>query len=149
MKAQGGEVVRSTQHREVGTHRVSLTEDGKEDALFGTLPASFPVQQGHLDCVLTLPESFVPLARSERCPVQAIRVLDAPIVATQFQPELNRDSNYERYMHYIDAYCEEGQTRIEAIVQANRLFSKSPEASTLLRSFLATEVGLRSSEEEA
>ena len=140
-------MVRSSQHREVGTHRVLLTDEGKEDALFGLLPPSFQAQHGHLDSVLTLPESLVLLARSERCPIQAVRVKGAPIIATQFQPELNRDSNYERYMHYIDSYCAEGQSRIEAIVQANRLFAKSPEASTLLRSFLATEVEKETVEE--
>jgi GMP synthase (glutamine-hydrolysing) len=72
----------------VGPVRVTLTEAGRHDALFGALPACFDAFTGHKEAISRLPGQAVLLASSQRCLVQAFRV-GANIYATQFHPELD------------------------------------------------------------
>jgi GMP synthase (glutamine-hydrolysing) len=72
----------------VGAVRVTLTGSGRQDPLFGALPASFDAFTGHKEAISRLPGQAVLLASSERCPVQAFRI-GANIYATQFHPELD------------------------------------------------------------
>ncbi|MFY9934375.1 MAG: glutamine amidotransferase [Streptosporangiaceae bacterium] len=72
----------------VGAVRVTLTGAGRQDPLFGALPACFDAFTGHKEAVSRLPSQAVLLASSERCPVQAFRI-GTNIYATQFHPELD------------------------------------------------------------
>jgi len=59
---------------EVGVLPVTLTEAGRDDPLFRGLPETGPCFQWHGAAVFELPTGARVLARSEVCPVQAIRV---------------------------------------------------------------------------
>jgi len=85
----------------VGAVRVTLTEAGQADALFGAMPRSFDAFTGHKEAVSQLPAQAVLLASSQRCPVQAFRA-GANVYATQFHPELDMtglETRLEVYKH--------------------------------------------------
>lgn len=101
--AMGTPVQPDPDRSEVGTFPVQLTPDGLADPVFGGIPGTFEAQFGHKDSAAALPEGAVHLARSERCPVQAIRV-GARVYATQFHPELRMPDNRLRYERYLALY---------------------------------------------
>ncbi len=132
--ALGGEIVHDADNMEVGTYEVTLSADGREDELFGRLPPSFQAQLGRKDRAGDRWEGMVGLASSQRCPVQALRIPGKPIWASQFHPELDRDSNLGRFKRYLEGYAavmtrEEKQQTFDS-------FHPSPEANQLLRRFL-------------
>ncbi|NPA06218.1 MAG: type 1 glutamine amidotransferase [Chloroflexi bacterium] len=141
--ALGGRVERDISRTEVGTFRIYLTPQGQADELFGRLPPAFDAQLGHKEHVTQFPsERAVPLAYSDLSPYQALRIPGVPIWATQFHPELNRESNLGRLMRYREVYVRTlGPEAFERLV-AN--FRESPEANMLLPWFLDLVFGWRS-----
>ena len=73
-KALGG-TVRSGKALEIGMTPVRLTDEGKQDPVFGTGPESFDVFEWHGE-VFDLPEDCVSLAGSDIAPLQAFRYGD-------------------------------------------------------------------------
>ncbi|MGM0559036.1 MAG: type 1 glutamine amidotransferase [Myxococcota bacterium] len=136
VQAFGGRVESVDAMAELGTHRVYLTEAGKADPLFGEHPDEFDAQFGHNDSATRVPEELTVLAESERCPHQAVRYRDLPIVATQFHPELSWRDNARRYMTYLRHYGGEGITAEEAERRALEMHRPSPDANALLVQFM-------------
>ena len=99
---QGG-VVDSTYTEPVSAVDVSLTPEGRADALLGVLPETFEAFVGHKEAVTKLPGHAVRLAFSDACPVQAFRV-KRHVYATQFHPELDVPGIHTR----IDIYKHAG-----------------------------------------
>ena len=83
-----GAVVDRTYSEPVGPTMITLTEQGRTDRLFRTLPDSFEAFLGHKEAIAKLPAHAVNLASSATCPVQAFRI-GANVYATQFHPELD------------------------------------------------------------
>ncbi len=140
----GGQIERMDGNGEVGSFEISLTEEGTKDPLFGLLPQKFTAQLGHIDKVTHIPNSLKNLASSKLSPYQALRIPNAPIVATQFHPELSREDNLKRYIYYIDNYYSGPNTKEEEIEKAKREFRESPESSALLPLFLYLELEFKS-----
>ena len=136
VQALGGELVSDPNLGEVGTTPIMLTETGKEDPLFGQLPEVFDAQLGHNDSALTIPDELILTARSERCPHQAVRHKSAPVVATQFHPELTDRDNIKRYLRYLNAYKSDEMTDAQATELAESLHRPSPHANALIGKFL-------------
>jgi GMP synthase (glutamine-hydrolysing) len=67
-----GATVRSGQALEIGKTRVHLTEQGRQDPVFGAFPEALSVFEWHGE-VFDLPHECVPLAGSEIAPLQAFR----------------------------------------------------------------------------
>ena len=132
--ALGGEVIYDPATMEVGTYRLEVTEEGRRDPLLGRLPESFDAQMGRKDRARRLPAGVVHLARSERNPYQALRIPGKPIWATQFHPELDLESNLERYHRYLDGYAE--LLTLEEQRLALERFKESPHTDSLLPGFL-------------
>ena len=132
--ALGGEIVHDPDNTEVGTYDVTLTEEGRSDELFGELPRSFPAQLGRKDRAAGHWDGVAHLASSERCPIQALRIPGRPVWASQFHPELDRETNRGRFERYLDGYA--AVMSREEQVQALESFRDSPEANALLRRFL-------------
>ena len=131
--ALGADVKPDSEGAEVGTYEIHLTEAGETDQLFGTLPPRFMAQQGHKDRALVLPSDCTWLARSERCPFQAIRFRDNLIYATQFHPELDGEAQSSRFRNYFDLYKGVyGEARAREILEE---ICPSPEANALLLRF--------------
>ena len=98
-----GGVVDRTWGEPVGALPVRLTDAGREDPLFGTMPDEFLAYLGHKEAVARLPEGAVLLASTDTCPVHAFR-LGRHVYATQFHPELDPVAICDR----IDAYSSHG-----------------------------------------
>lgn len=64
--------VRPGRALEIGMTPIRLTEDGKKDPVFGTLPEKFDAFEWHGE-VFDLPNECVPLAGSDIAPLQAFR----------------------------------------------------------------------------
>ena len=136
IQALGGTLVREPACAELGTHPIALTPQGIEDAIFGALPRKFDAQLGHHDSACVLPASLIPLASSQRCAIQAVAHLEAPIWATQFHPELTDRDNITRYLRYIQAYKAPEDSMDHARQKARQMHRPSPQANTLIPGFL-------------
>ena len=127
----GGDVVTDPAREEVGSFDVELTSEGRDDPVFGGQPDRFTVQLGHHDRVAELPPGTEPMAHSERCPNQAIRLGDLAYT-TQFHPELTHDDIRSRLMMYREGYLGANQDR----AAIDRLLRPSPQQARLLRRFV-------------
>ena len=78
---------------------VTLSDAGRQDALFGALPTHFDAFVGHKEAISELPDDAVVLASSPACPVQGFRV-GQRIYATQFHPELDVEGICTRITTY-------------------------------------------------
>lgn len=136
IQSLGGEVITCEQRSEMGTFTISLTDHGARDPLFSNLPRHFEAQLGHNDSAVALPEDLVCLADSTRCEHQAVRHRGAPIVATQFHPELTHEDNIHRYLRYLASYKDPNLTMEEARQRAHSMHRPSPHANGLLRRFV-------------
>jgi GMP synthase (glutamine-hydrolysing) len=88
-RAAGAKVVRNAKGREIGTVKVQLTPEGRNDPLFawsGT--GEIAVQETHLDVVDAVPAGAKLLASNEVCATQAFR-LSETVAAIQFHPEIS------------------------------------------------------------
>lgn len=128
----GGKVELDEARAEVGTFLVTKTDAGREDAFFCDLPDSFDAQLGHKDHLTVLPEGAVHLASSERSVHQAWKFPDAPVYALTFHPELDQ----EGVLYRVDYYANEYKLTTETIERMKAVLRPSPEASTLIESFL-------------
>jgi GMP synthase (glutamine-hydrolysing) len=59
------------------------------DGLFAGIPSETVVWMSHGDQVQTVEGDFVPLARTETCPVAAVRHRSRPVYGLQFHPEVS------------------------------------------------------------
>lgn len=132
----GGRLDACEDRAEIGTFAITLTEAGKADPLFGTLPRRFDAQLGHNDSAVKLCDELIHLARSDRCEYQAVRVKNRPVVATQFHPELTRSDNLDRFRSYLKNYKQPGQNLDEAMEYAEKIHRESPHCCSLLESFV-------------
>lgn len=99
-RAMGGRCIHDPAHAELGTIELTLTEAGKQDPVFAELGSPFLAQAGHEDHVVELPPGAVLLASSSTVSHQAFKFTDAPIYCTQFHPELDLASFFERVTSY-------------------------------------------------
>lgn len=89
-----------TTHGEVtNAVEVQLTDEGREDPVFGDLAERFKVCTGHKESCAELPPDTAVLLRGEACPVQAIRIGEA-CYATQFHAELDAEQTVDRMRLY-------------------------------------------------
>jgi len=133
-RALGGRVVHDSARSELGCHSVSLTEAGKNDPLFGTLPASFKANMGHHDRVAELPVGAVELACNSQ-PNQAFRMRDWPCYGTQFHSELDAQRERERLVEYRDYYRADMPDDKDFQAVLDNL-TKTPDVDDLLHRFL-------------
>ncbi|MFL5360246.1 MAG: glutamine amidotransferase [Myxococcales bacterium] len=88
-RASGANVVRNPKGREIGTVRVQLTPEGREDPLFAwSRSGEIAVQATHIDVVDKLPKGAKLLASNEVCATQAFR-LSETVASVQFHPEIS------------------------------------------------------------
>ncbi|MEP3231409.1 MAG: type 1 glutamine amidotransferase [Hyphomicrobiales bacterium] len=76
---------------EIGILDIELTEAGKNDPVFGTLPTKQKCLQWHSVEVAQAPDDAVVLASSKACPIQAMRVGNNAW-STQYHIELEADT---------------------------------------------------------
>jgi len=132
-RAMGGRCIYDPQHAEIGTVELRLTDAGRADPLFSTLPLRFGGQAGHEDHVVELPADAVLLASSDCVRNQAFQFAGKPIYCTQFHPELDRDALRERARAY-PKYVERIAAMSHEVFMAS--CRETPEANRLLRRFV-------------
>ena len=132
-RAMGGRCVHDPSHAELGTIQLQLTDAGRADPLFGSLPSPFPGLAGHEDYVVELPPDAVLLASSDCVRHQAFQFADKPIYCTQFHPELDRTAFLERVQAYPEYVERIAAVRYEEFVQRCH---ETPETNALLRRFI-------------
>ncbi len=128
--ALGGQVVTDLQRAELETASLHLTDAGRQDPVFGTMPDPFAAHIGHQDIVDRLPACAQLLASTQRVANQAFCIPGKPIYCTQFHPELTRDT----YLQRVRAYPE----YVEKIAgvpfdQFAQQCTEAPDAGTLIR----------------
>jgi GMP synthase (glutamine-hydrolysing) len=134
-RAMGGRCIHDPPLAELGTVELKLTEAGRADPLFGSLPPNFTGQAGHEDHVVQLPDDAVLLASSDRVREQAFRFANKPIYCTQFHPELDRTALLERVRAYPEYVERIAGVPYEEFTDHCR---ETPESNTLLKRFVST-----------
>ncbi len=86
VRALGGEVVFNPKGRELGTIRVELNRDGKEDFLFKGLPKNIFVQSSHKCIAKDLLSGWQLFGSSKLCEPQAVGIGEC-VRLLQFHPE--------------------------------------------------------------
>jgi len=84
-----GAKVHKAREKEIGWQRITLTDDGQNDALFNSLPKELEVFQWHED-TFDIPHGAVRLAHSTSCRNQAFR-FGKNAYALQFHVEVTPD----------------------------------------------------------
>ena len=115
---------------EVGILDVELTEAGRNDPVFGQLPAQAKALQWHSVQVAQAPEGAVILARSPVCPIQAMRI-GSNAYSMQYHVELEPDTvlNWGK----VPAY----ERALEATRGVGALAALASEAAPLMDGFIA------------
>ena len=80
----GGRVAPSDSGSEYGKTRISVSDC----PLFDAVPDSFTCWMSHTDQVVTLPEGFVSVAKTDKCPAAAICCQKRRLYGVQFHPEV-------------------------------------------------------------
>lgn len=109
-----GGVVDRTYAEPVSAVEISLTSEGRDDALLAGVPDRFEAFVGHKEACRVLPPGAVLLASSATCPVQMFKV-GRNVYATQFHPELDLAAIVQRVRIYQHAgYF--APTEVEAVI---------------------------------
>jgi len=106
-QALGGTVGPNPNGRQIGSRKVHLTGEGKQDALLCTLPEYFVAQASHAESVLSLPEGAVRLACMETDKNYAFRIGENAW-GVQFHPEFSAEATREYIKARRDALVSEG-----------------------------------------
>lgn len=120
-------VVHDHMQKKIGSHKVQLTEAGKEDALIQHLPHEFFAQYGHKDSLSAIPKEATLLAHGDSCQASILRY-GTRTYTTQFHPELTHEELVNKLRH-APGYLPEG-------IDITSLVQPSPEASLLVTRFL-------------
>ncbi len=123
-EALGGSVGRAAEP-EIGWTRISLTDEGRDDRVFGVLPDAFDAMQWHGDA-WTLPPGARLAASSVGCASQAFIVGDR-VRAVQFHPEFTHARTTELAATTTDDLTPRGR------VQSPEQFLAQPERFDALR----------------
>jgi GMP synthase (glutamine-hydrolysing) len=130
-RAAGGRVGFHRQGKEIGTVSVRLGAECGDDAIFGSLPESFPVHVTHSQTVLRLPPGAACLAANRHEPHHAIRLGDCAW-GVQFHPEY--DANIMRA--YIEEQADELESEGRDISRILRTVRETPVAAQILENFV-------------
>ncbi len=117
----------------VGGVELSLTQEGKTDALLSGFPDQISVLLGHKEACDTTPDTATLLIRGQACPVQMFRI-GKNVYATQFHPEGDCEGftlRIHTYKHHGYFRPEEAERLIEAVSRKN-----TPYAQEILKRFV-------------
>jgi GMP synthase (glutamine-hydrolysing) len=117
----------------VGGVELSLTQEGKTDALLSGFPDQISVLLGHKEACDATPDGATLLIRGQACPVQMFRI-GKNVYATQFHPEGDCEGftlRIHTYKHHGYFRPEEAELLIEVVSRKN-----TPYAQEILKRFV-------------
>lgn len=117
----------------IGSASVSVTEEGKNDALLIGLPQNFLAFVGHKEACDRVPQGGTLLVSSQACPVQMFRI-KKNIYATQFHPEADSDEFILRIKTYKNYGYFEPEQADDLISKVTRI--ETPVPKEILRRFV-------------
>lgn len=126
-------VISSKYAEPVGSAVISLTEEGKKDALLSGFPDQITVLLGHKEACDTTPAGATLLISGAACPVQMFRV-GKNVYATQFHPEGDSEGfaiRIRAYKHHGYFQPQEAQYLIDAVSKED-----TPYAQKILKRFV-------------
>ncbi len=124
---QEGVVKNDKAQNKLGTFKVTLTDEGKADALFSMLPVTFMAQYDHKDSLTEMPQGATLLGTGERCYFSILRYGTA-CYTIQFHVEFTENEMRAEYRSSSERFPVE--VPLEQIIQP------SPEASQILPLFV-------------
>lgn len=127
--ALGGKVENHSKGAEIGTVEIELTEDGKKDVLFKTLPKKFLAHSSHSQTVTELPQGAVVLAKNSYESTHAVRYCKHAW-GVQFHPEFDS--------FIMDIYAEAQKSILKDHQKVIERITQTPEANELLSTFMET-----------
>ena len=128
----GGELTLDRAMKEMDILPITLTEKAKNDPLLSSLPDQLSIVSGHLKSTNKLPPNTDLLAYSDRCPIHAFKITDAPIYAFQGHPEMTANQLKERVEPYKDKYFN-GEEDYKRFISNN---ASTKEANQILSRFV-------------
>lgn len=96
----GASVVTDPACSEFGTVSVRMTNLGRKNPLFASMPDEFEVQSGHSDRIQRLPEGLELLVTNDRCEIQFTRATGTMFYSAQFHPDLTGREAQDRARAY-------------------------------------------------
>lgn len=136
----GSEVVTSSEHSELGTVTVDVTDEGRKDPLYRQFGESLRVHSGHSDYVVSVPSGVDLLASNARCQTQAFKVRGTQVYSVQFHPDMTGAEARYRYLAYRHGFAD--RLDDDAMRAAEKFIPEADESVSLLGSFL-DQVGAR------
>ena len=126
-----GAKVYKNKYKEIGWHKVNLTEDGNKSPVFIAFPDRFPVFQWH-DYIFDLPPGAVRTAENEACANQAF-VYKERVIGVQFHLEFSEECIRTLVREYGDKITEGKYIQPkEEILTERRLIGEIDELKNLL-----------------
>ena len=129
-RAMGGQVGYHPRGKEVGTFDIRLLPEAREDSLFSTLPAQFPVHATHSQSVLVLPPGAVHLAENDFEPHHAFRI-GSCAWGVQFHPEYDSRIMRDYILAQADSLVDAGRDT-DSLLHAVR---ETPAANSIVQTF--------------
>lgn len=130
--ALGGAVTLDPAFAELGVYDIQLTEAALRDPLFQDFPPRFKAVSGHQKSTVAVPAGCDLLAYTQKCPVHAFKVRQAPFYAFQFHPEIRCEELRARVELYKDKYF----TNEEAYQAFIRLMADTSDANRIVGRFV-------------
>ena len=127
------EVVVDKTKSEFGSFDISLTKEGIQDDVVYFGKETYHTHQAHNDTVVNVPENTLILAKSARCPVQAVKY-GKNIYGIQFHPEMDRREGVERLDLYTKLNPETTYSNKVAEILAK--LRETPDGKKVLINFL-------------
>lgn len=130
-KTFGGQVDYHPKGKEIGTVRIELTEQGKNDPLLSVMPKTFLGHVTHAQSVITLPNQAHLLAKNDFEGHHAF-LINGNIWGVQFHPEFNADI----IRAYIDEQKEDLLKKGYNLEKLYDSVEENPHGKLLLKRFL-------------
>jgi len=129
-RALGGQVGYHPRGKEVGTFDIRLRPEARDDSLFSTLPAQFPVHATHSQSVLVLPPGAMLLAENDFEPHHAFRI-GSCAWGVQFHPEYDSHIMRDYILAQADSLVVAGRDT-DSLLNAVR---ETPAANSIVQKF--------------
>lgn len=141
----GGAVMEDEERKEIGTYIIERTDPDMEDPLFVNVPKKFLAQCNHKYRITRLPSGSVILAKSDKCPIHAFKIMSTNLYGVQFHPERSKESFAESIQHKIGETPPDKQAEQNPPLKKILKSLKTTDTYGIVKNFLKMAEGVRTS----